>query len=582
MLFNIILLSDYYSIIFFRYFALINTLLSLYDNILIIKNLYGIILKKSQLMKKIIVLFMLCSFISFTGFNSFSQKLDKEATYQISGKAKRGALAKVDYDDATGNYTLIYVTKSTEKKAKFETYTFDKDFNFINKTEEEIEFDKAKTKYTWFKWNGELYSIQGNYVQPNLVGTLVLKEKKITYKYDWLILGYYKTTEILKKVKPKIGDRKLHYYAHAEDDKTGEIYVLCGIKPKMKDMKDKSNTYMHAKNLVVVKFNPELELVKEVAIDFEYPQHVAFSRTVSNISDDFDAPEVGGMAFVFAPMGGPGMNKYADPDNCNYTYVHVDRDLNIIDNIKFKSNASFWKVDELVRDVSTEDMYLFGPLAAGKDKYYNVAMTTTKFKAVQLLKISNHKVDYLTETSLDDFEAKLKTPPSQKKSPAYKGKKFEIANYKIASNGDFFVFGQNFNKSKEGNKYTDVLSFHFDSKGVLKAQYGIDILESNKYAKAAGTPQFMLEGADGKSAFWFLQEIKGTTMFSNKLLTYPRIGKVDVSGGSLNDFQAYGKDSGYYLNVKHPYLETSKGNTVVFFGEDKKGKTIWFLRVLLQ
>ncbi|HAN76798.1 MAG TPA: hypothetical protein DCQ31_02950, partial [Bacteroidales bacterium] len=91
--------------------------------------------------------------------------------------------------------------------------------------------------------------------------------------------------------------------------------------------------------------------------------------------------------------------------------------------------ASYWQIDEMVREVNSDDMFLFGPSAAGKDKYYNASIGQTKFKAVQLMKISNHKVEYFTETNLEEFAAKLKLPPTQKKSPDYEGKKFEIANY---------------------------------------------------------------------------------------------------------------------------------------------------------
>lgn len=531
-------------------------------------------------MKKLVAFLSTLLIVLALGYSAFGQKMEVQNTYEITGKAKRGALANVEYNGS--NYVLTYITKATESKIKMQHYFFDNDFKFIKMEEEEDFPEKLAVKYTWYKWNGEWYSVEGNFVEPNLTGTLVLKRKKTTYKYDWILLGYYKTVEILEKVKPKTDDgRKFFYYTHAEDDKTGDIYVLCGIKANLKDaQEDKANAFRHNMDMSILKFNAQLELVKEVPVKFDYPNQHCFVRSLTlPPTNDIKSPEIGGMAFVFAPIGGPGMNKFADPSNCNYRYFRVDQDLNIVDDIKFTSGASYWKIDELIFDESG-DVYIYGPSAEGKDNYYNMLTATTKFKAVQLLKVSNHKAEYLTETLLADFEAKLKCPPSQKKSPAYAGKKFEIASYKTAYNGDFFVIGQN----KDDKGYNDVISFHFDNKGILKSQYGLDVKESNDLTKANPAMQQFIPSSNGKSMFWILLEVRGLATWTVKPLTYPRIGKIDVDSGNISDFQDYGKieKESYYLDPNYPFLETDGGNKIVFFGSDKSGKNIWFCRVNLQ
>ncbi len=526
-------------------------------------------------MKTIMKLLVICILCFNINFSIQSQTLEVENTYKISGKSKRGALGNVTFDSEKGIYSLVYVTKENKKKAKFQTYRFDRDFNFIDKTDDIIEFEKAKAKYTWFEWNGELYTTEGMYVQPNLMGTLVLKKKRITYKYDWLLLGYYKSVDILKKVKPKTDDgRKYFYYTHAEDDTNGEVHILCGIKDKMKKGAD---PYMHSKKYVILRYNKDVELVGETMFEMKYPQTLAFTRRIANEENG-----TGSMAFIFAPTGGPGMKKYADPDKNNYHYVRINNKPKIVDNITFKSPAAFWKINQMIHETNTDAIYLFGPSAMDKDKYYNTLTGTSKFKAVQLMKVASNKIEYLTETDLAEFESKLKKPPSQKKSPSYEGKKFQIANYQIASNGDFFVTGQDFKTSKEGNKYLDVMGFHFDTKGILKTQYSIDTKESNKIAKANGTQQFFIENADKTHMYWFLLEIKGASMAKGKMLTYPRIGKVDLKEGSINDFTSYGADGKHFLDPLFPFLETDKGSNIVFFGSDKSGKEIWFSRIRLD
>jgi hypothetical protein len=502
-----------------------------------------------------------------------SQTIDLEKTYEITGKAKRGALANVEFTADKG-YTLTYVTKSNERMAKFQIYHFDKDFNFINMEEDEQEFEKAKVKYKWFKYKGEEYSVEGVYVEPNLAGNLVLRRKQISYKYDWLFLGYYTTTKVLEKVKPKSEDgSKFFYYTHAEDDVTGDVIILTGDR----NIKE---PFGFEKHFSILRFNRDLDLVKQVKFDNQYPQSLAFARTLTKENpDDPDNPLFDGMVFVFAPHGGPGMGKYENENKNAYTYVRINSDLEITDNIPFESFASYWKIDELIRD-NKDNVYLYGPSAAGKDKYYIMSTNVTKFKAVQLMKIANHKIEYFTETNLEEFAAKLKKPASQKKAPEYEGKKFEIANYYIGSNNDFFVIGQNFNTSKEGNKYTDVIGFQFDNQGKLKAQYGIDTKESNKYAKANGAPQALQQGSDGSSMYWLLLEIRGVTFFKNKPLTYPRIGRIDPVNGTISDFlDVRGPDDDYYLDAKFPYLESSEGNMITFFGSDKPGRKIWFVRI---
>jgi len=526
-------------------------------------------------MKKLLIsVFVIILMLDFSIITK-AQTLEKENTYTITGKSKRGALGDVTFDSEKGTYTLTYVTKSNDKMAKFQIYTFDKDFNFISLTEDEEEFEKARIKYQWFNFKGEEYTTEGLFVEPNLTGTLVLKKKRITYKYDWFLLGYYKTVDILEKVKPKTDDGNKYYYlGHAEDDVTGEVLILCGIKDNIGKGAD---GYRHFKDFVVLKYNQDVDLVGQTSFKLNFPNSLAFSRYIGNAEGG-----VAGMSFVFAPMGGPGMGKVADPEMTNFTYVRVNDKPEVIDNLPFKSFASFWKIDELVYDETTDDVYLYGPSAMGKDKYYNMLLSETKFKAVQLMKVSGHKVAYFTETDLPEFEAKLKKPADQKKTPSYDGKKFQIANYLIPSNGDFFVSGQNFNTSNEGNKYTDILGFHFDSKGELKAQYSVDTRESNKYAKEAGTEQLLIENAGGNKVYWVQFEIVGVSMARGKMLTYPSIGHINLGDGSISTFTAYGGDEGFYLDPTFPFLETDKGNNIVFFGSDKGGKEIWFARVRLD
>jgi hypothetical protein len=508
---------------------------------------------------------------------AIAQIVEAEKTYDISRKAKKGALANVDWDGT--HYLLTYVTKATDSKIKMEHYLFDLDFNFVEMKEQVETGENLKKEHKWFKWQGENYSIESNTVEASLTGTLSLRKRKITYTYDYDNATYDKKVETLNKVEPRSDDgRKFFYYSHGEDDITGDIYILCGIKPTMKDTKEGGQKMglRQMFDLVVLKYNKALDLVGEVPIQFEYPQEMAFARSLPSSSDD---REIESMCFIFAPYGAPGSYKFSDPEKTNFHYVRVSHNLKIVDNIKFTSHQSYWNIEEVI--FNNNSIYLFGPSSLGKDKYFTMLKGSQKFKSVQLMKVANNKIEYLTETDLPEFKSKLKTPPSQKKAPAYEGKKFYFANSQVSSSGDFFVIVQN----KDDKGYNDVLTFHFDSKGVLKAQYSLDVKESNKYAKEGPADQDLVESLDGKSMYWFLREVRGVAQWSgNKPLTYPRIGKIDIANGTLSDFKEFGKigKETFYLDPNFPYLKKEGQNVAVFFGSDKSGGTLWFCRVNIQ
>ncbi len=534
----------------------------------------------------------------FAGSFVMAQQLDLEKTYKISRASKRGFLAGLDYDKTAKTYTLTYFTDQKKNTFKYEQYVFDNDFNFIKDDEFTEDAEKMKKKFKWFRFKGDEYTVMGNTVENNMMGTLVLRKKRITYKYQFLLGGYSRKVEILEKVKPKTEDgNKFTGITNAEDDMTGELYILASVKAKISA---KGNEDVGAIRLM--KFDNDLNILKSTDLEFPHVQSLAFVRTLERENlDDPESPGVAGMIFIFAPSNAMG-KKLADPDNNNYTYVRVDDQCNVVERFSFKSPASYWRIDDML--VNNNELYFYGPAMAGRDKYFNEGVGTrfgggeVKYKAVQLLKVSGGKMVYLTETNLEEFKAKQQFPPNQRKTPDYNGREFGVRSYFFTSGGDLIVLGQNYDKTKEGliTKYEDVLGFHFDKNGILKAQYGLDTKEKGitvdynylngigytavtKITTVYACPQTLIEGSDGDQ-YWILQEIKGQGR--DKLLTYPRIGKINMKNSTLTDLKTFGKGEGFYLDPKYPFLETDKNETVVFFGADKAGKELWFARVKLK
>ncbi len=538
-------------------------------------------------MKKLLLLMLLMPMMMS------AQKLSIEKTYDISRKAKRGYLGNASFSDATRQFVLTYVTKANERKVKFENYYFDYDFNFLKEEADEMDFDKARTKYKWFRYKGENYVVEGLGVEPNLTGTLVLRKRRITYKWDWFFGGYRKKVEVLEKLKPKDEDgNKYFYITHAEDDVNGLATILASTKPPMK----KGNDFtLMTREYNVLTFNQNLDLVTSSKKLFDFPQTM-----VDYIVEKFDEEEaetaqreVNQLLVLFAPAGANKKMKEASPTK--YTLLRGRQDLNQISTVSIPSNVGVWAVNGW--ELTGNDLFIWGPSAEGTDKYYDqssigamrgynreVAIENAKWKAFQICHLSGDKVVYTTTTNLDDFEAKLKAPPSQKRSPAYKGKKFDQTTNLILKGGEFFLAGQNYKVDDDGVRtMKDVILFQFDNMGHLTAQYGVRKEENNKWAKMLGAPQYLFSNPAGSHVYWVLGEIDDVLEGddSYRILSYPSVSKIDVPTASISDFDQYG-DKKFYLDPTFPLLPISNGNNLAFFQANKSGKTLWFGRLELN
>lgn len=556
-------------------------------------------------MKKII--FAIAGLIMLTG-QVYSQQLELEKTYKISRASKRGELSGLDYDSKAKTYTLTYFTDQKKNTFKYEQYVFDSDFNFIKDAEFEEDVEVMKKKFKWFRYKGEAYEKIGTTVGQSLIGGLVLKRKKTTYTYSWLLGGYKSKVEILEKVKPRTEEgRSYSKVEFAEDESTGDLYILATVMAKMGT---KNNDGVG--DFTLLKYDQELNLACKLDFSMPFKQALAFMEVLEKPSlDSEDESSIVGFNFIFAPTD-LYPKKDTDPNNNNFTYVMVDANCTIKEKFNFESPASYWRIDQMITS-EAGDRYFYGPAKEGKDKYFNkgagggitaskLGSSETKFKSVQLMKVSGGKMAYLTETTLDEFKAKQQFPANQRKTPDYEGREFGIRSYNFASNGDLIIIGQNYDRNKEGgiNKFEDVLGFHFGPDGKLRAQYGLDTKEDGKVVEQStdvhygistttritttitstfACPQQLMEGSDGKM-YWLLREIKDIT--NGKLRTYPRMGNIDLKTATVTNLTTFGRGDGFYLNSKYPTLQTDKGGSIVFFGADTKGKELWFARVNLK
>ena len=557
-------------------------------------------------MKKSIIGFA-ALFVILT-FQSPAQKLALEKTYKITGSAKRGYLDEVTYEAVTKTTKLSFVTRETtnltgsKSKVKYEDYFFDNDFNFVK-------MDQKVDEYHNKKYKGDTYEVEGVSVQNNLIGTFVLRKKLVTYTWDWFFGGYKKKVKLLEKLKPKDDSGNRYTLVRKfENDQTGEVIAMVKAKGKGAN----GNEYIFLK----VDKNLIFEITDKAT--FDDPQVIAGAYIIPNIhdvedndsgleeededdsseeSDDQGDLSTSDAGFIFAASSA---GKKSKSDAHDYTFLRVNAVGKILEKTPVKTIASVWNINQMI--TTGKSIYILGP--ANDGKYYDQTIAvpafgpgpdleSMKWKLFQLCKITDGKTDFVTTTDLDEFEAKLKTPPSQKKSPSYHGKRFHFTAADIYNDGSVLIAGQNYEWAKRSKvrykSYRDVVMFHFDNVGKLKSQYGVRREENNKYARLSPAGQRI---NDGKSTiYWTVMEMDGIRAEREgkvkivKALLYPSVARIDPGTGNINDFVPFGLVDGkphFYLHYGFPVLPMSDENAIVYLGVDKPGKTLWFGKIILE
>ncbi len=533
----------------------------------------------------------------------WAQKLALEKTYEITGLAKRGYLDDVQHEAATGNTVLYFVTRESsnitgnKSKVKYQIYHFDKEYNFI-KLEEKI--DEYRNK----RYKGDNYQVEGISIENNLIGTFVFRRKLITYTWNWFFGGYNMRVKLLEKVKPKddVG-AKYTLLKKFENNETGEVIAL--VRSKGKTAVPNEFSWMRV--------NKDLDFVVTEKKTFDKPQVVAAAYLIAvsgeddeELSEDEapaeDGPEADDdqgniattdAAIVFAPSFNGG--KTSEPHD--YTYWRVNNQGKILEVVPLKTAASIWNINQAIG--SKDVIYLGGPSNDGKffdnEITQGADLDSKKWKSFQLCKLVKGKVEYMTLTSLDDFEAKLMAPPSQKKSPSYRGKKFRYNTSGNYTDGSILACGQNYDwttvNKQRVRQYKDVVMFYFDPKGQLKAQYGVRREENNKWAKSAPSAQDINIGKGG--IYWTVYEMDGVKTEQEgkqkalKALLYPSVARIDPASAQISDFVQFGLVEGkpkYYLHFNPAFriLQIDADNSITYLGADKPGKTLWFAKLVME
>ncbi|QIX62843.1 hypothetical protein HER32_17350 [Hymenobacter sp. BT18] len=565
----------------------------------------------------------------------FAQHLEVEKTHDVSGKAKRGYLSEVNVNNEAGKVDMLFVTKSTDKQVATQTYHFDTKYNLLGIDEATIPMEKVKG-YRGENFSKEAVTMEvstgmaggaasmipgASFVSAlkNPAGTLLLRRKRIDYKWSWLGGGYRKKVKLLNTEKPKTeSGAGYHYLSHVDDDVNGGVLVLASENVKLSNVKGMKI------GLHLLYFNSQLELARDTYLETDVAQSfVEMGPIALDTDEDADdsqltvAPDV---AIMLAYTKGAGKLKDAHKAT-DYQYLRVSADGQVKEKLAVNSPNSGWQVAGFV-PMADGGVLAYGPAIDDQKKFHAEVPTGDEFKGkhFQLLKVQQGRVAWLTATDLKEFEKKQRVPEGQKRTPDYTGKRFRINLASETPNGDIFVGGQNYKVSGGGNKmlntlangrasgndaiettYGDLLLFHFDKQGQLRAQYGLRRAENNSTAKAMPTGQFMRATPDAKSVYWIVQELDGFRTVNGltedgargglfeptqrETISYPSVTRIELASATISAQKTFGvsKEGKYYMSNKFPLLPVGDGGRqVVFFGENKTGKTLWFGQMPLE
>jgi hypothetical protein len=544
--------------------------------------------------------------LSITTING--QTLEK--THEISAKSKRGNISNMTYDPSTGEIVLNYMYNTTvNDEAVYETFKYDDQFEQVDNSLKKGPISDLSAEAGNSNYKGESYSAEGLKLGYNFSAKMEMAviKTRTTYNYNWSINDYESSTEEIDR-KGLIPEDAAGYigYLGVEDLHNGGGLFVTALRDKMFGKGVDRN--MQYKKLRFIKMDGNMNVVNETKLDLEQMHDVVYQKAIYEKSAITSMPKLKGIALVLAPVF---LKKVTTKPADEWMFLFIDTEGNISKNVDFKVPSTLWDISDIVYNESSDELYVYGPAnksvnKKGVVKYYknlNMQSTSTtsiggekKYSMLQIMKVKENDVAYVTNESLDEMAAKTYNLKGVSKKRIYKARKFETMGVNYMSNGDFMLYGTNYGTQDSlgvKSNYKEAVTIHFDKDGGVKKIYAIKPYENN-YQNVPMT-NTIINDKSGKYMYWMLEEnagvkssltsqgtstkssggysYSGSFVWKYKYLLYPRVIKIDLENATMEEFIPGDKD--YFLDNKFPFVQTLEGD-FIFFGADKKGKNIWF------
>lgn len=517
----------------------------------------------------------------------------KETTQELSKNAAKGML---DMSRLTPQGNLVFTYKmKTDKKSDvvaYEDYPFDQNLTFMGTSPDKADKEKRD--------NQVITTISAYVGGSNSFN--VLSMKLTLQKEEWeRIWDYgqqkYRWGKRLSKevVKPKNSEGKYKGFASFQNDADGSIVIIASAETDKKNAGDQFFALYVDNNLNL----------KEIP----FPVNGSYSLVTCGRLGS------GNVFSVLAPDKGSG-------DALKYVYAEFSPKGDLVAQSTFSAPAAALAIMDY-REVNGI-LYLCG-VSPKKGEAYNTVFESyapignpgystsanwqmdryekkiyrEDFANFHLLKIEKGQLAFASSTPIDAFKSKVKTPPSQRKSSPYTGRKLIVENFAISPAGEYLVAGQLEDKKiVNGGKgiqyfYYDIVCLHFDNKGSLKAQYAVEKMNDDRKSEIFQSRQNFFFSADGKTAYWELLEVKGSKGYDSFLDAYngsptfvdnyfPRIAKINLSDASVSDFTILGNSGKFLLYKNQSCLFDEKTKTRFYVGHDGDYKKLWLGKYVMD
>ncbi len=515
----------------------------------------------------------------------------KEGVGSLSNKAQKGYMDGTIFDE-NGNISVLYKIPGDKKKKElfYELYSFDKDLKFL----EGKSVNEPKVEIMPDRIAGRLKAWVGGSTSFDVLSMkLKVFIKKENQKWDYKKQEYVTDkviSEDVVKLKTEAGRNYLGVAAY-ENEETDKIMVLAFYETG-----DKKNP----KQYVLLEIDIDGG-VKERNIDAIGAYSMVYCQ---EITEEAPGKSVGKQDFVviLAPKTGNG-------DATKYVYLHYDIKGTLKNKVEFTSPSSNLLVNSV--DVKNGEVFMSALSTKSKEAYeevfkdyasignpgasddgnfqlakYNKA-ASEEMDFLHLLKFSGNKMIFATTAPVTEFKAKKQIAQGEKSGKVYNGKKFFVQNFEVTPNNEFLVTGQTTFMQTINNvpvkAYGDIICFHFDSQGKIKAQYAVDKLYEDKQSETSSMPQTFFVTADGKSAYWEIIEFKmEKDFFGNYFPHYfPRIVKIDLVKATLGEFKYPGNKKYYVYHGNGSLTMYFDANTATrtYVGIGIKDKDVWVSKV---
>ncbi len=548
--------------------------------------------------------FTILSLTFFCCLSAWAQTIEIDKPYEISGKAKRGKLIDLDYDEDTKNFAVTYSLKASGRNFRFDTYNFTLDFDYKDMQTEEGKTPKVKK--TKKKKGASRSNFKGDTYEEFYMDLYQPEENKSLL--GAVFSGAYKKPRKVEKI------RKIYTYDSEDDNysikyetvsslemkdsKGNVLYTIIGADESLYDVSD--TTYNEATDEEVVKqkyiffgdnrkgeyvmvfmspggnTNAEITIDKEVVIPA--PNNMELQRAKALKNKTFFMLYRAKMLSKKEKAAGATPLKPTD-----FLALQFDEKGNEIRRINFESPSAYWNVSNLRWSASADgnksgEITLWG--YANNKKNTKFFATNPKPNGFQMACLHTTGLKYAGFTDFKQIGAVTK-------GAAKDGKKgstltaFHQFSSETSRGDNYFISTQMVKADKKTNAqvYSDLGVIQTNNKGEIEAFYSLKQKERNQFAQSTPMTQDLVWGNDNKSLYWLFLELDNVKEKNGRvdINMYARIGKIDTEAKTLGAMHIPG-GTDYFLDMEYPYWTDGAGK-FCFFGANKSGKKIWFSRV---